>query len=64
MVNELIEIEPDCKWPLATATFIGQELRLGPEALTEQLRTLQRIDPMRHQFYAHLTQGTQLPKAA
>ena len=51
MLNDLLEMEPECKWPLATATFIGQALRIEPAQLAEQLRTLQRIDSARRNFY-------------
>ena len=51
MLNALLEMEPECKWPLATATFIGQALRIEPAQLAEQLRTLQRIDSARRNFY-------------
>ena len=57
-VEELIELEPDSKWPLATAIHIGQALAPADEHVAgrtaEWLRTLLRVDPTRANYYKHL----------
>ena len=53
VLTELLELEPDCKWPLAAATFLGDAL--GESAQTERLlRELSRVDPMRKAHYEHM----------
>ena len=59
MVDELLELEPDCKWPLAAAAFLGRTLqqhRMGDEATaaaaTANLDALRRIDPLRARYYS------------
>uniref|UniRef100_A0A7S0JGG3 Geranylgeranyl transferase type-2 subunit alpha n=1 Tax=Calcidiscus leptoporus TaxID=127549 RepID=A0A7S0JGG3_9EUKA len=53
MLNELLELEPDCKWPLATVSFIAKKLSLPADTRLAQLKMLQSIDPMRSQHYKH-----------
>ena len=57
-VEELIELEPESKWPLATAIHIGQALAPADAALAgrtaEWLRTLLMVDPTRANYYNHL----------
>ena len=53
VLEELIELEPDCKWPLATAVFL-RSLQAGGERAVdaaERLATLKRVDPKRTRYY-------------
>ena len=57
MVDELVELEPDSKWPLATAVFLAAKLRGDDPAVDslaeERLAALGRVDPPRAPYYAH-----------
>jgi geranylgeranyl transferase type-2 subunit alpha len=67
MVDELLELEPDCKWVLAASAFLSEQLAGcakgdggggGAEAAAEaaahaqKLRELGRVDPLRGRYYA------------
>jgi len=60
MVEELLELEPNAKWPLAAAAFVGQLLLRatgeeggeGARAVKARLEQLQAIDKMRARYYA------------
>ena len=58
MIEDLLELEPESKWPLAAAVFLGKALAVvrpgSDERVSEHLRSLQRVDPTRVQYYAHL----------
>ena len=51
MVDELLELEPDAKWPLATAAFLGRALGDRPADVESRLVELKRVDPMRARYY-------------
>ena len=59
MTEELLELEPDAKWPLATAAFLGTLLARGgggeadAARTAERLAVLQKVDGARANFYAH-----------
>ena len=46
MVDELLELEPDAKWPLATAAFLGRALGDRPADVESRLVELKRVDPV------------------
>lgn len=53
MIEELIELEPDCKWPLAAAVFV-RSLQAGEGRDADavlQLATLRKVDPKRTRYY-------------
>ena len=53
MVEELLELEPGCKWVLAAAAFLGRELDAASAAAADaRLTELQAVDPLRARFYA------------
>ena len=56
MIDELLELEPECKWALASAVFLRaqqQQLGAGGAAGIDEARIemLKRIDPMRTRYY-------------
>ena len=61
MIDELLELEPECKWALASAVFLRAQQRQldaggaaasAPADIDEaRIETLKRIDPMRTRFY-------------
>ena len=57
-LEELIELEPESKWPLASAIHISQALAPAEPDLagrtTTWLHTLLKVDPMRATYYQHL----------
>ncbi|ORX91828.1 geranylgeranyltransferase type II [Basidiobolus meristosporus CBS 931.73] len=58
-VRELVEIEPECKWPLQTLSYLQNELRITTasdmaEEIREHLTTLQVIDQLRKGRYQDL----------
>jgi len=58
MVEELIDLEPESKWPLISAVHIGRILSENDPALTGRtsgwLSTLLQVDPTRAMYYRHL----------
>ena len=53
VITELLELEPDCKWPLVAAAFLGDTLGEDPATTERRLGVLQRVDPMRRAHYEH-----------
>lgn len=57
-VEELMELEPESKWPLAAAIHIGKALSPVEPKLSvrceEWLCTLLKVDPSRANYYRHL----------
>ena len=62
MVDELLELEPECKWALAAAVFLRREQMAldgksdgggaeDEEKHAERLAELKRVDPMRVRYY-------------
>ena len=62
MVDELLELEPECKWALAAAVFLRREQTAlygksdgggaeDEEKHAERLAELKRVDPMRVRYY-------------
>lgn len=53
MCENLLEIEPNCKWALLTKTLLqGKLLKEHPNS--EDLDRLQKIDPLRYHYYQYL----------
>eukprot|EP00322_Chrysochromulina_rotalis_P018597 CAMPEP_0115852512 /NCGR_PEP_ID=MMETSP0287-20121206/13036_1 /TAXON_ID=412157 /ORGANISM="Chrysochromulina rotalis, Strain UIO044" /LENGTH=389 /DNA_ID=CAMNT_0003306579 /DNA_START=36 /DNA_END=1205 /DNA_ORIENTATION=+ len=64
MVDELVELEPECKWPLAAAAFLSRTLQqhgMSDEetdaSAAAKLGSLQEIDRMRKRYYADARVG-------
>lgn len=73
MVDELLELEPDCKWPLATAAFLSHQLAEsgqstgcysmalqaegGGTSTSERFRLLQQVDALRERYYLDAAAG-------
>ena len=65
MVDELLELEPECKWPLAAAAFLGRTLdthQMGSEETTGATATrigeLRRVDALRARYYDSAGEAT------
>lgn len=56
--EELLEIEPDSKWPLLTIIFLRNELEPNQKSL-ESLEKLKNIDSDRNGFYQDLSAQSQ-----
>ena len=72
MVDELLELEPECKWVLACAAFLSEQLTACGEAAgasvdraayTNALQALGRVDPMRSRYYADRAAATAVAAA-
>lgn len=63
MVEELLELEPDCKWPLAASAFIARELSSvaagdeGSALAAERWSALEAVDKLRARYYVDCRQG-------
>ena len=65
MTAELIELEPDCKWPLATASYLGRIAQHHGVSFVDEMTTtanvqledLQRVDPFRSRHYLDVSRS-------
>lgn len=55
-VEELLELEPECKWPLLSAALLATALGRGGEA-TARFEACRRVDPFRAAYYDHQMAG-------
>lgn len=55
--EELLELEPGCKWPLLTGIFLMRSLdtSLYHSKILSSLETLTRVDPLRSGYYSDLS---------
>ena len=51
-VEELLELEPDCKWPLLSAALLAAALGRREESQA-RLEACRRVDPFRAAYYEH-----------
>ena len=59
-VQELHELEPDCKWPLFALTLLLLKMKeYDEEAVRENLKRLEELDPLRKGHYATLLTSLQ-----
>ena len=69
MVEELLELEPECRWALAAALYLraqqpappGDESLGAQEAHAARVATLQRVDPMRAKYYKEASHAPHAP---
>jgi geranylgeranyl transferase type-2 subunit alpha len=50
-INDLIDLEPESKWPILTKFMILQKLNRDVSVQLEVLRRLESIDPRRLNYY-------------
>lgn len=55
-VEELLELEPECKWPLLSAALLATALGRGGEA-SARFEACRRVDPFRAAYYDHQMAG-------
>ena len=61
MCEELLDLEPECKWVLAAAAFLSRELGdAGGEKHAALMEQLKHVDPLRKRYYDDAARGGDL----